>query len=35
MASGIAEELFGLGEFDVPDIFSTYLEPHLYDLAIK
>ena len=35
IGGGIAEELFGLGEFDVPDIFSTYLEPHLYDLAIK
>lgn len=35
LSGGVAEGLFGLDEFGVPDILSTYLEPHLYDLAME
>ena len=35
IGGGIAEELFGLKEFDVSNILSQYLEPHLYDLAME
>lgn len=33
ICGGIAEELFGISEFEVNSILNKYLEPHLYEIV--
>ena len=35
IGGGIAEELFGFEDIDVDGILEQFLEPHLFDLAMK
>ena len=35
IGGGIAEELFGFGDIDVEGILEQFLEPYLFNLAMK